>query len=534
MRHVKAAPVRRLVLLCTCLALLTLGGCKQTVTQDTDYGTLAGVRTAGITKFFGIPFAAPPVGDLRWADPQPPAAWEGVRDASKVGHACTQYGVGYPIFNSQEDCLTLNIWVPNTPGPHPVLFWIHGGGEMGGSSSEAQYDGSDLAASQNIMVVSTNYRLLTSGFFALPATGTRPALTGNQAIKDLIASLHWVHSQIGYFGGDPDNVTIFGESAGASNVCSLLATPKTRNPERLFNRAIMDSGACNNLGIMTLAQAQAESMALVEKLGCGAAPEPLDCARAAPISDVRKLTQMNLLKSLTYRLDEWRFHIGTVIDGDLFPDDPLKLLAQNDAGNVALLIGNTRDEGSLFSGFLNHPGDAGGYHAFLEERYPGQGDDLVQRYPFADYRNAGDAHSALRGDMVMKCPGLNTARLFSTHHPVWYFELDQVVHDAKLSLVSLFFGTNPPTLGAYHGSDLDYIFPHAFSSASDRAVRQFMQQAWSNFVRTGDPNGTGLPQWEAYDPSRDNYLAITATPLNRDHFRNGACDYFIDRGYGYY
>src|SRR5690606_38555228 len=151
---------------------LLCSGCKPvTVEVDTSYGTVAGIRSQGQNRFLGIPYARPPRGELRWAAPQPPIPWEGSLDASRKGPACTQYGVGIPVtVGPDEDCLSLNIWTPATPGPHPVLIWVHGGGLIAGSSNELQYDGSALAKAQNLMVVSVNYRLLTEGFLALPAT----------------------------------------------------------------------------------------------------------------------------------------------------------------------------------------------------------------------------------------------------------------------------------------------------------------------------------------------------------------------------
>lgn len=514
-----------------------LVGCGGTVDVTTSYGVVAGRSDGQVTRFYGIPYAQPPVGDLRWADPLAPQPWDGVRDAAKMGPGCTQYGVGMPVFNADEDCLTLNIWVPNTPGPHPVMVWVHGGGQMGGASSEPQYNGRSLAVSQNVMVVSVNYRLLTSGFFALPATGSRPAISGNQAIKDLIAALQWVHAEIAPFGGDPANVTVFGESAGSTNVCALLATPKTQTPQRLLNRVILQSGACDTLGIMTLEQAQQEGLNLLQKLGCTDAAEPLDCARAAPIKTLRDLTKMNMLKSLTYRLDEWRFRIGLVIDGDVFPDNPLTLLAQDTRPDTPVLLGSNRDEGSLFAGFLDHPDDAAGYRDFLESRYPGQGDVLAALYPFENFRNAGDAHAALRGDLIMKCPTLNMARTYSVHNTTWHYYFTQDVSSLTLGTVSLLFGRNPPRLGTFHGSDIGFIFdfPLATSSyqKSDRAVKNFMRQAWGNFARTGNPNGPGLAQWEPFDAARNNYLELKYPPENRDGFRGNACDYWFETGYGF-
>lgn len=524
---------------CKCLTLLlllslttTLSACKSTTQVVTRYGILEGVQTSEIKRFLGIPYARSPVGELRWADPQQPEPWDGVLDASKMGHACTQFGVGLLVNSPSEDCLTLNIWVPNTLGPHPVMVWIHGGGLMSGASNELQYDASTLAKAQNVVVVSINYRLLTSGFFALPALGSRPAISGNQAIKDQIAALQWIQSEITQFGGDPNNVTIFGESAGSFSTCALLATPKTQSP-RLFNRAIMESGVCETFEIQTLEQAQWHGFALLTLLGCAGADEPLDCARALPIETIRNVTKMNLFKSFPLRFDEWPFQAGLVIDGDLFPEHPTTLLSRHPRRDTPILLGVNKDEGSLFAGFRDHPGNAEDYEPFLDSRYPGRGADFSVFYPMENYNNAGHAHAALRGDLLFKCPTLRLAQAHSAANPVWMYHFTHDVYSPFFSFVTLGFGENPPPLGTFHSAEIGFIFDFplltSFTRPSDRKVRALFQQAWGNFARTGNPNGPGIPDWEPFVDHRNNYLEINATPSNQDNFREGACELLEDQ-----
>lgn len=516
-------------------AMLT--GCGADPQVATSYGLVEGNRNGAVTEYLGIPYAAPPVGELRWADPQAPQSWDGVFEAKSKGNACTQYGVGLPAFYPREDCLTLNVWVPNTEGPHPVMFWVHGGAQMAGSSNELQYDGASLAAAQNVVVVTVNYRLLVSGFFALPGLGGGEELKGNQAIKDLIAALRWVHDEIALFGGDPGNVTVFGESAGSTNTCALLATPKTQVPDKLLHRAIMQSGACDTLGVMTLQEAQQEGMDLMQELGCLDADEPLQCARDLPIETIRDLKKANLFTTFGWRLDEWLFRIGLVVDGDVFPSDPLELLADNSRHDTPILLGTNKDEGSLFAGFLSHPDDAVGYAEFLEQRYPGQGADIALHYPFDQYPTAGQAHADARGDFIMKCPTLNMARTYSRYNNVWMYSLEQDVHSFVMGLAALGFKSNPPALGTFHSADIGYLFEFPLLSslarASDKRVRDIFQQAWGNFARTGNPNGEGVPEWAAFDIDRNNYMVISGEPENRDNFRNGRCDYWFEVGYGF-
>ena len=530
---------RRGASLCGAVWLLAMGlyGCGGEPQVSTSYGVVAGKRDGNVLEYLGIPYAQPPLGELRWADPEPPQPWDGVRDAKLKGNACIQWATGIPAFTPNEDCLTLNIWVPAGEGPHPVMFWIHGGAQAAGSSNELQYDGRKLAQSLNVVVVSVNYRLLVSGFFALPALGSGEALSGNQAIKDLQAALRWVHEEIAAFGGDPGNVTVFGESAGSTNTCALLASPKTHAPERLMHKAIMQSGACDTLGIMTQEQAQQEGMKLLAELGCLDAAEPLQCARALPIAAIRDVIKFNLFTSFGWLLEEWPFRPGLVVDGDVFPASPVDLVTENRGYDIPILLGTNKDEGSLFAGFLAHPDDAEGYADFMEQRYAGQGDDIVALYPFADYQNAGSAHADMRGDLIMKCPTLNMARRYSAFNDVWMYSLEQDVFSVVMEVIALGFKKNAPPLGVFHTADIGYLFEFPLLSAiltpSDRTVRDLFQQAWGNFARNGNPNGDGVPVWNAFDPALNNYLVISGQPENRTDFRQGACDYWFQVGYGF-
>lgn len=520
------------ILFFTTLSLLA-SGCKYegNVLVDTSYGTLLGNQDAKVSRFLGIPFAAPPVGALRWEDPQPPAPWDGVREATWFGHACNQTVPLLPVRNvANEDCLNLNVWTPNTPGPHPVMFWIHGGAGMIGSANEIQYDGAKLAAAQNVVVVSANYRLWGWGLLALPELGSRPRINGNQAIKDLIAALEWVQQEIHHFGGDPDNVTVFGESAGAYNTCGLLATPKTLQP-RLFHKAIMQSGVCDTLAIRTREESEAAGMRMIASLGCLDAEEPLDCARSKSVGQIRLNTPPNILVALNMAFSDWPF--GLTIDGDVFPDHPLKLLAELDRPDTPILLGANKDEGSLFTAATIHPRPAD-YPEVLERRFPGQSEALLQLYPLEDYVSTGATHAQIRSDIIMNCPSLNMARIYSQQNPVWLYYFNYDVKSAFQPLAQFLLGRNGAPLGTFHATDLGFVFDtpllNSVNGEQDRIVKRYFQQAWGNFARTGNPNDGELPFWASFDPALDNYLALNANPSNETGFRAGYCDYWLGNG----
>lgn len=520
----------------SCFTLMS--GCLSS--QDTEvapqYDKVIGVQKGKVTAHLGIPYAKAPVGALRWADPQPILNWNGTLDATHFGHSCIQYvPVRSPTLRGQpdEDCLNLNIWTPDTPGPHPVMFWVHGGGNVYGSGNELIYDGAKLAETQDVVVVSANYRLGASGFFALPATGSQPAIKGNQAVKDLVAALQWVHVQIGKFGGDPDNVTVFGESAGSINICGLLATPVTKTPTRLLHKAIMESGACDTMEIHTLAQAQAKGMAMLARMGCANASEPLECARNISAEKLRNVGYSGLTASSDFLVTNWIYSF--VIDGEFFPEHPFTLLATPQATPTPVIVGTNKDEGSIMALLaIFHP-DADGYAKFLERLYPDQNETLEALYPVADYPSSGSAHAAILSDSVMRCPALNFARLYSSAgNPTWLYHFTYQVHGAFNELGKVLLPPNAAQLGTYHSTDTAFVFGipifAALNTSTDKAVQYQFQQSWGNFSRTGDPNGSTVAAWQAFEQQRDNYLEINPDFPNRDGFRAPYCDdYWIPR-----
>ena len=249
---------------------------------ETEYGTLIGKEDEGLKKFLGIPYAQLPRGKLRWQAPQPHPGWRGAREAFYQAQACVQGGSPTGALGSQEDCLYLNVWAPSTKGPHPVMLWVHGGGFMIGSSNEMQYDRAYLAKNQNVVVVSMNYRLSFLGFLSLPQFENTPPhkVNGNQGLLDQLEALHWVKNNISGFGGNPDNVTLFGESAGSISTCVLLASPLS---DGLINKAIMQSGSCDTFPVASKQKAEQAGLKFLSDINCIDEADPLLCARNMPL-----------------------------------------------------------------------------------------------------------------------------------------------------------------------------------------------------------------------------------------------------------
>ena len=356
--RVGSADVRRLRMMALFAAALMLASCGRGATPSpranatlvqTASGAVRGAFADDHLLFAGIPYAAPPVGPLRWRAPQPPARWQGVRDASKFGARCTQDTTNDPDFGRSvsEDCLTLNVWTPNSSAgrPVPVMVWIHGGGFVNGSGDI--YDSRWMVAQGDIIVVTLNYRLGALGFLAHPALGANDDV-GNYGFADQQAALRWVHDNIANFGGDPNKVTIAGESAGAMSVCDHLVAPGSAG---LFRAAILQSGPC---GAETdRATAEQISVAYAAAAGCADPATAADCLRALPVA---KLTQLPVY-----------FHLssdgltGPISGTAVLPTDAMTAIAAGKAARVPVLIGTNHDEYTLLAAFhfLQRGVDAG-------------------------------------------------------------------------------------------------------------------------------------------------------------------------------
>jgi len=487
---------------------------------ETRFGKLAGSRGDGIDVFRGIPFAAPPVGALRFAPPRPPEPWAGVRECKDYGGSAPQPPIllplpGMDVGRQDEDCLYLNVWTPAADGARrPVMVWIHGGGFVIGSGAQSIYRGDRLARRGDVVVVTINYRLGALGFLHLADLGPGfEDAAGNCGIRDQVAALEWVRDHIEAFGGDPGNVTIFGESAGGMSVGTLLGTPTARG---LFRRAIPQSGAAHNLH--DRATASRVTKGLLETLGVAASEAP----RVLREIPVEKLRDAQSQTSLALGTGLGLLPFQPVLDGDLLPAAPLEAVRGGLASGVDLLVGTTRDEWKLF-GFLD-PALRQLDEARLCQRFEGIAPDpaaLVASYRRA-HTEAGlpatpsELYFAMETDRVFRVPA---DRLAHAQHPhggsVFFYRYDWEAGFGGGMLGACHAVELPFVFGALGGEGADFFA--AEGPAAERLSERTMD-AWLAFARVGDPSHGGLPdgRFEAWDPQRRATLLFGAEPAHAE------------------
>ncbi|MCA0209676.1 MAG: carboxylesterase family protein [Proteobacteria bacterium] len=460
-------------------ALLASPVAAQQVTVDS--GAVSGAMAEGVASFKGIPYAAPPIGALRWSTPAPVSPWNAPRDATTYGPDCMQNplpGIQPGSRPMSEDCLTLNVWAPKPAkgAKLPVMVWIHGGGFVGGSGTLPETDGAALAR-RDVVVVSFNYRLGRFGFFAHPALGK----DGNWGLMDQIAALKWVQRNIASFGGDPAKVTIFGESAGGESVSRLMASPAAKG---LFARAIVASGGGRD-DWPTLADAQAKGQAFAARAG------------AADAAALRALPADKILGGLALMNKEDDRYSGPMTDGTIVPANADTIFAEGKQARIPYIIGSNDDE----LGFIPAP-----FRAMVNgpvEKALGSAAAGVK----AAYASEDEANRRLGGDAIFAEPalafGLSQARAGA---PTFLYRFGYVAE-----------GQRKPDLGAVHASDVAFQFGNlpADATAADRAAARQLVDYWTNFAKTGDPNGSGLPVWSRLDPAVPQLLSmgIAATAM---------------------
>ena len=501
--------------LCACM-LVTAAGCATSMVTTTTQGKVQGLATAnGVVAFKGIPYAAPPVGDLRFQPPQPAKPWTGTLKAFDYGSAEMQAAnaiTGSPGAPESEDCLFLNVWTPRLDkGRRPAMVWIHGGGFKNGSGSDPIYDGAKLAGRGNVDVVTLNYRLGPFGFLYLGGLGGQDyAQSGNLGLLDQIAAIKWVRDNISSFGGDPSNVTVFGESAGGMSVCTLLGMPAAKG---LFRRAIAESGAANTVRDTTAAAAVTSKF-----------------MKTAGVSDINGLLALsarqlvNAESSMISQGAQSQLVFGPVIDGSALPQPPLHAIAAGSAAGVDLMIGTNLNEMRLW--ILGVPalarlplgvvagsiptaqqamdatslGSSGAVAASYQSRRPGATD--------------GDVSLAVLTDEVFRVPAVRVAEAQSSLR--------------KNTWMYLFTWPSPTfaVLGACHAIELPFVFGNIEGRASrlvgknpPRKLSEAMQDAWTAFARTGNPNGSGVPAWSAYDSTtRSTMVFNTGSAQQNDPY----------------
>jgi len=502
------------------IALMARAEATPVMTAD---GVVEGIAKNSVQEFLGIPYAKPPVGDLRWMPPQPAEKWTGARQAKEFGPACAQIATMAPFAgpaNANEDCLYLNVYTPDAKAKLPVLVWVHGGGSVTGEGNH--YDGSRLAAKGKLVVVTINYRLTLFGFLAHPTLDSEGHPFGNYGIMDMQAALRWVKRNIASFGGDPNNVTLAGHSAGASAVMANVISPGAVG---LFHRAIFTSG--NSIPFTALAKTEERGRNFAVAAGCTKG-DVAKCLRALPASKVLALSGT--------RLGNGPYHNGQILDGTVIPIQALEAFTSGKFNRMPIMIGTTKDEGNLAIGveqYLKHPNTqtteadfrnyvtrtyGGSAEGGVEQAYP---KDTVARvlahYPVKDA--ALDSWDAAATD-IRPCRAQVVAESLSAHVPVFSYEF------ADRTAPSFF----PKMPGfrplAYHAGDLPYLFlgyhggPEGLPTkltAQQEKLSEHLTAAWANFARTGNPNGAGdapWPRWKKNGPAvflQDNEWSRTQT-----------------------
>jgi len=472
-----------------------------------DDGPLNGKLVGETRQFLGIPYAKPPVGELRWKPPQPIAKWTSPRAATAFGKRCAQVAsaVLMNAASDDEDCLYLNVWAPAKATALPVMLWIHGGGNVNGSASEPVpyvntglfYDGSSLSQ-QGVVVVSFNYRLGVFGFFDHEGLGDEG---GNQGLLDQVAVMAWVKKNIAKFGGDPKNVTIFGESAGSLDVCYHLASPKSSG---LFHKAISQSGGCTTL-MQAKALAQTAAGGLATKLSCsGDAAEALSCLRDKSVEEILAMGSTGFSPDL---------------DGVFMPDQPRTLFDSGNIAKVPYLAGSNSDEGTLFVA-ATEVADQDAYLAALGTSFGADRAAIVEtQYPSSKFPDGKPnpfkaALGRAVGDARLVCTTFDAAqRVVAAGNKVFYYNFD--------------IPAPVGDLGATHGAELTSVFGTSPSFTPEaKTASQLIQRYWTRFAKTGDPNGGDDPEWPELTSDNNVRLNLSLEPSVVTDFRAAECTFW--------
>ena len=491
-------------------------------------GPLQGHVEGAVYGFLGIPYAAPPVGPLRWKEPQPPAPWTEMLDASRVGNRCPQNASSTNMTpaSTTEDCLYLNVWTPDPSASKlPVMVWIHGGGNFGGSASDplplvvggphaadggSMYDGASLSGN-GVVVVTLNYRLGIFGFFPHPGLVAEGSKPGNQGLRDQRFAMQWVQANIAKFGGDPRNVTIFGESAGAYDVCLHVASAPA---PPLFEHAISESGGCTTRQ-PTLAEAQPLALEVATEVGCATASDSLACMRA--------LTTQALLGTREEDTSSGLAEIfAAVVDGDFLTDQPRALFQNGRTAKVPYLLGSNNDEAMLFEVSATPVTDQAGLAAAVAQDFGDAGAALAALYPVSEfdggYPNPYQASlTHMKSDQMLICNTLDSAQLSAGQGaPAYAYNFD---------IPAAVF------LGACHGSELPYVFgtgTQLTPGSRQATASTLMGRYWTRFASAGDPSGGSDLAWPRFSASTNQRMQFSLEgPSLVSSFHATECAYWI-------
>ena len=451
------------------------------ITSGEITGTLL---ESGVQAFLGIPYAAPPVGDLRWQPPQPAIPWRGIRPADRHGPGCIQ-----PMnFYQSEDCLFLNIWTKAGVGEKmPVMVWIHGGGWAFGSNSQDIYDGGAFA-DNGVVLVSVNYRMNSFGWMAHPALSeeSENGVSGNYGVLDHVAALEWVQANIEQFGGDKDNITIFGESAGGASIYALLATPMA---DGLFHKAISESTWINPNNVTSLKEPNGFQDS-AESLGATAIEKKLGSPTANILAEMRSMTTEDIL--------DLEHSVALIIDGWLFKENPIETFNNARHNNVPIMTGYNDGEGLMFVRKGSEPSSTEEQRSRLSERLGEGGKELVKFYVANSADDIYDKEIDFSSDtsFVRASRELGLAGARASQQDTYVYVFSRNARD--------------PNQRASHFMEVPYVFNNLPSGASnsDKKLGQLMNDYWVQFARTGSPNGPELPVWPTYDLEEQRHQVL--------------------------
>ena len=493
----------------TLATLMVLAASVSNAQIKTATGTVKGAASADgrVRIFKGIPYAAPPVGDLRWKEPQPAAAWEGVRDATEFGRQCMQG----PIFGDitfpqgpSEDCLSLNIWTPSgTPDRLPVMVWIHGGGFQAGAGPEPRHGG-EAFVRKGVVLVTLNYRLGVFGFLSHPDLTRESShkASGNYGMLDQVAALRWVKDNIAAFGGDPGNVTIFGESAGSFAVSALMASPVARG---LFHKAIGESGAYFGQGPLALLPLPASEQ-LGVKFATSLGADSIAALRAKPAEEVL---------TAALKTQPW---FAPNLDGYFLAEEVAKTFTAGKQAHVPLLAGWNADEVRSGVVLAKQKATAQSFTDDTRKRYGPDADAILKAYPATSDPEALESAASLASDSFI---GYGTWKWIDTHARTGQSSVYRYSFDRKIPVPADEKVNGTPAtsrdIGARHAGEIEYVFGTLDSRKGvpwepiDRTLSDAMTSYWAAFARTGNPGVKGLPQWPKYSGAKGSVLHLDET-----------------------